>query len=227
MSPSEAALTGNPFAKARLIFWDFDGVIKDSIAVKTRAFVRLFLPHGMDVAEQVCAHHQANGGMSRFEKIPLYLGWAEVAATSETVDEYCRRFANLACQGVIDAPWVPGAEEFLRGNPYGQEFVLVTATPQGEIEKILAALNLRNCFTEVYGAPTSKRDAIRSVLDTRRYDSQQCLMIGDARADYDAALANQTPFLLRRHDSNGPVFERYAGNSIADFTGFLLSGRKS
>ncbi len=227
MSATGEALRDNPIAAARLIFWDFDGVIKDSIAVKTRAFVQLFLPHGVDVAEQVREHHQANGGMSRFEKIPLYLGWAKVVATPELVDEYCRRFANLVRQGVIDAPWVPGAEEFLLGNPYGQEFVLVTATPQGEIEEILAVLNLRNCFTEVYGAPTSKQDAIRLILETRRLDSQQCLMIGDARADYDAALANQTPFLLRRHDSNGPVFEHYAGNSIGNFSGFSLSGRKS
>ena len=29
---------------ARVIFWDFDGVIKDSVPVKTEAFRKIFLP---------------------------------------------------------------------------------------------------------------------------------------------------------------------------------------
>ena len=60
----------------RLIFWDFDGVIKDSVDVKTQEFVKLFESSGSHVAEQVRLHHEANGGISRFEKLPLYLHWA-------------------------------------------------------------------------------------------------------------------------------------------------------
>jgi|TARA_Y100000310_G_C20511448_1_gene729077 beta-phosphoglucomutase-like phosphatase (HAD superfamily) len=40
---------GNFFNKAKVIFWDFDGVIKDSVNVKTRAFEKLFLPFGENV----------------------------------------------------------------------------------------------------------------------------------------------------------------------------------
>lgn len=58
---------------AELIFWDFDGVIKDSVSVKTLAFEKLFLPYGKKIAQKVKNHHEANGGVSRFEKIPLYL----------------------------------------------------------------------------------------------------------------------------------------------------------
>ena len=36
--------------RARLVFWDFDGVIKESVAVKTEAFVQLFSPFGAEVA---------------------------------------------------------------------------------------------------------------------------------------------------------------------------------
>lgn len=209
----------------KLIFWDFDGVIKDSVGVKTNAFVQLFQPFGVNIAERVRAYHEANGGMSRFDKIPRYLEWSGVTASPEAVDKFCQHFANLARQGVVDAPWVSGAEEFLHSNPWKQEFVLVTATPQGEIEYILEALNLRTCFTDVYGAPMSKRDAMAKTLATRQLDPQFCLMIGDARADLDAALANRVPFLLRRHATNGAVFEHYTGDSIEDFTGLPFSGK--
>ncbi len=201
----------------RLIFWDFDGVIKDSVAVKTEAFAQLFRSYGVELAERVRAHHEANGGMSRFEKFPLYLEWAGESVTQEKVDACCRRFSQLALQEVINAPWVPGAEVILRRNPRQQEFVLVTATPQGEIEEILAAINLRACFSEVFGAPFGKQEAIRASLAARKLDASQCLMIGDAKADQDAALANDVPFLLRRHSSNRRVFENYTGDSVEDF----------
>jgi phosphoglycolate phosphatase-like HAD superfamily hydrolase len=215
----EAVLREKFISTFKLIFWDFDGVIKDSVEVKSLAFMQLFRSHGGDIAERVRVHHEAHGGMSRFDKIPRYLAWAGVTATPEIVEEYCQRFASLVRQGVIDAPWVPGVKEFLFSNPYEQEFVLVTATPQGEIEGVLAALSLRACFTDVYGAPATKMAAISEALVTRQLDPQHCLMIGDARADWDAARANRVPFLLRRHATNRRVFEHYAGDSIEDFSG--------
>ena len=200
-----------------LIFWDFDGVIKDSVGVKTDAFVHLFRPYGVEIAERVRAHHEANGGISRFEKFPLYLRWAGELVTPAKVDTFCQHFSSLVLQGVVNAPWVPGVEAILRGSPHRQEFVLVTATPQAEIEEILVALNLRACFSEVFGAPVSKKEAIRVSLATRKLDASQCLMIGDAKADLDAALVNNVLFLLRRHSSNRRVFENYTGDSVEDF----------
>ena len=113
-----------------LIFWDFDGVIKDSVNVKTEAYTSLFLPYGHEVATRVRQHHEVNGGVSRFDKIPLYLLWAGELATPERIDEFCTRFSLLVLQKVIDSPWVPGVREYLLLNSGIQYFVLVTATPQ-------------------------------------------------------------------------------------------------
>lgn len=202
---------------ARLVFWDFDGVIKDSVAVKTEAFVQLFESFGEEVSSRVRAHHEAHGGMSRFEKIPVYMAWVGLPITDSGVAEYCRRFADLVVRRVVDAPWVAGVERILRQNPYGQEFVLVTATPQQEIADILAAIELQHCFAEVFGAPVKKGAAIRSCLAHRHVAPDRCLMIGDARADLEAAAENGVPFLLRRHASNQEVFSNYTGDSVEDF----------
>ena len=201
-----------------LILWDFDGVIKDSVEVKTQAYVKLFQPFGAEVAERVRRHHEAHGGMSRFDKFPLYLQWANQEPSQSRVREYCEQFSQLALQGVIDAPWVAGVETYLRSNPYQQVFVLVSATPQDELEHILRVLDLTRCFSEVYGAPSRKQDAIRMTLSARQLDACNCLMIGDARADLDAAVVNQVPFLLRRHETNYNVFADYTGPSVKDFT---------
>ena len=36
-----------------VIFWDFDGVIKESVGVKTEAYVKLFAPFGAPIAARV------------------------------------------------------------------------------------------------------------------------------------------------------------------------------
>lgn len=200
--------------RASLVFWDFDGVIKESVSVKTDAFVRLFAPYGSGVAERVRAHHESHGGLSRFEKIPIYLGWAGEAATAEKVDALCAEFSRLVMQAVIDSAWVPGVREYLLANRGRQRFVLVTATPQDEIEAILAALELRPAFIEVHGAPTRKRAAVADVLRRLRCAAADALGIGDSGTDLDAAIANGIPFLLRRTPLNLDIQERYTGPSF-------------
>ena len=192
--------------KAVLVFWDFDGVIKDSVEVKTQAYFQLFEPFGSVVAEKVREHHEAQGGMSRFDKLPIYLQWAGLEPNQSTVSKYCEQFTQRVLQGVIDAPWVAGVKRYLSSNSNQQAFILVSATPQDELEHILYVLDLTKCFAEVYGAPISKRDAIGKTLLVRGLDARDCLMIGDAQADLDAAVANQVPFLLRRHSCNTKVF---------------------
>ena len=125
----------------KIIFFDFDGVIKDSVDVKTQAFYSLFEPFDLNIAEQVKKHHEANGGMSRFDKFPLYLKWAGQEPSDENVAEFCERFGQLVLQGVINSPWVKGVEYYLRTNTYNQLFIVVSATPQEELEYILKELD--------------------------------------------------------------------------------------
>ena len=205
------------FRQRKVIFWDFDGVIKESVEVKNWAFRQLFLPYGDVIAHRVCEHHIANGGMSRIDKIPLYLKWAGQAGSVSTIDAFCMRFGEMVLQAVVDAPWVPGVESLLRTNPYRQTFFVVSATPQGELEEILHKLDLTQCFSRIYGAPTRKTDAIQMALAKQGLEPCDCLMVGDALADLEAAEANAVPFLLRRHATNAEFFSSYAGPSVEDF----------
>ena len=194
-----------------IIFWDFDGVIKDSVMVKSKGYEQLFLSYGKDVAERVRKHHEAHGGVSRYEKIPLYLSWVGEPADSDQVQEFCKRFSDLVQQAVINAPWVSGAKEYLKSNCSFQYFVLVTGTPQEEMEQILVALDLNQCFREVYGAPMAKSKAIKDVLKHLDCSPEKALMVGDSDSDLIAAEANRVPFLLRRTSLNQSLQKRYSG----------------
>lgn len=203
----------------RVILWDFDGVIKDSLNVKTAAFTKLFEQYGPEVAERVRNHHINNGGMSRYEKFPLYASWIGRDLDEANIQDYSRLFSELALQGVIDSPWVPGVEAYLRDNKHDQIFAVVSATPQEELELILQKVALDSCFHWVYGSPKSKDRAIAEIIERFAISPNECLMIGDARADQEAAVLNGVDFLLRRHNSNAAIFESYVGPSVKDFIG--------
>ena len=204
----------NPLTFAALVFWDFDGVVKDSVTVKSSAFQKLFLPFGIDVANRVLQHHEANGGVSRYKKIPVYLKWAGEVASADQVQDFCDRFSNLTQKAVIDSPWVPGVQEYLQAHHARQRFVIVTATPKEEAEKILDALEISHCFREVHGAPASKDSAIRDVLERWQCPPSQALVVGDSETDLYAAEMNKVTFLLRRTSLNKPLQQRYHGPSF-------------
>lgn len=203
----------------RALFWDFDGVIKDSVDVKTDAFVKLFKDYDADITKKIKEHHLANGGMSRFDKLPIYIQWSGQEPSEEKIQSYLKQFSQIVFQDVINSSWVPGVEAYLRENRYEQKFVLVSATPYDELKEILKALNLQSCFDLVFGSPHSKRNAISCTISDFSISASECLMIGDAKADFDAANFNKIDFLLRKHKSNISVFHDYMGLSVVDFTG--------
>jgi len=199
---------------AAVVFWDFDGVVKDSVEVKSTAFEQLFLGYGLDVAARVRRHHEANGGVSRYEKLPIYLGWAGEQVTPGRVRFFAERFSELTLDAVIAAPWVPGVREYLETHHSRQHFVLVTATPQDDIERILHAVRLSGTFREVVGAPIAKADAIRSVLERLGCPAGDAWMVGDTATDLRAAAANSVPFILRRTSLNTALQREFAGPSF-------------
>ena len=201
----------------KLIFWDFDGVIKDSVGVKTDAFIELFKPYGENVAKRIYNHNTTNGGMSRFHKIPLYLEWSNETINDQKVKIICEKLSGLVEKKVIDSPWVSGVQSYLRNNKYSQTFILISATPQNELERILDALDLTGCFTSINGSPASKIDAIQKSLIKYKVDKKDCLIIGDMKVDYEAALKTDISFLLRKHELNKQTFSEYKEDSVEDF----------
>jgi phosphoglycolate phosphatase-like HAD superfamily hydrolase len=206
----------NLIRSAGLVFWDFDGVIKDSVDVKTEAYINLFDSYGHQIVSRIKRHHESNGGLSRYVKIPLYLAWAGEPAGSAQIEDFCNRFSLAVQQAVIEAPWVSGVREYILRHFADQYFILLTATPQKEIEHILVNIGIEHCFREVYGAPNEKISEIEKILNRLGVAPQDALMIGDSLVDLKAAQANSVPFLLRSTPLNfliqidyfGPIFNQ-------------------
>lgn len=211
-------LTASALNSYQYIFWDFDGVIKDSIPVKSDAFATLFSSFGNEIEQKVREHHESNGGMSRFEKIPLYLEWSKQTVTSATVKNYCDQFSRLVTDAVIKSPWVEGVQEFLRKYSSEKTFFLLTATPQREIEEILNTLQITDYFKEIAGAPSSKANAMGDILRRYTIDSEEAVMIGDSKNDYLAANEHGVVFILRKTRHNAALQSVLECQMINEFT---------
>lgn len=180
------------------IFFDFDGVIVESVDIKTKAFVRLFERESEDVVKKVVEYHLTNTGVSRYEKFKyIYKEILNRALCDAEFQRLCDKFASLVLDAVVLAPYVKGAKEFLGNFVSKYRFFVVTATPQEEIEEIIRRRAINHFFKAVYGTPTKKSDAVREIMDRWSIKPDNALYIGDAMSDYIAARDNSIHFVAR------------------------------
>ncbi len=204
----------------KAIFWDFDGVIKDSVKIKSKAYLGLFENASEEIKSKIQDHHLKFGGISRFKKIPLYMEWAGINVTKESTEEYIQKFATIVEDAVVSSPWISGVEHLLFSKNRNQMYFVFTGTPQSEIESILRRLSLDKIFDGVYGAPTEKKDAIQIVLSMFNLSASDCLMIGDSETDLLAADQTGVKFWLRS-DGDDEFSRQWSGIMLKDFKGIL------
>lgn len=180
------------------IIFDFDGVLVESVEVKTQAFIELYRPYGEAVIQEVVAYHLAHGGVSRYEK---FRHFHRALLGQELGDEDERRLASrfsvLVEDAVIAAPWVPGARLFITACHEQLPLHVASATPTEELLRIVRRRGMQDFFRSVAGAPEKKGEIISRVIAEHGYSPRRVLMLGDALADMEGAINAGVPFLGR------------------------------
>lgn len=200
-----------------IIFWDFDGVIKESLNAKSEAFKLLFQNESIEVQNFIENHHMNNGGVSRYEKMPIYLNYAGKFFNNDIINDYCDKFSSLVTKNVIESNWVNGVFNFLNKNYNNKIFCVLTATPQIEIEYILKELEISIFFKFIIGYPTKKEMAISNVLKNYGISKNKAVMIGDSISDFNSANINNIDFVLRLHDTNNDLFTKINSMYLTNF----------
>ena len=193
--------------KYQAVFWDFDGVILDSVNVKTQAFGQMFAHFGPEVERAVVEYHLAHEGVSRYEKFRyFYTEILNSSITAEQLKVLGETFSNLTLERILAAPFIPGSLETL--NLLRESRVpcyIVSGTPQDEIQYIVKARKLTHFFKEVHGSPRKKHEIVDDILERYEYREKECLFVGDAMADYVAAQKTKIPFLgILQRNRNSP-----------------------
>lgn len=180
----------------KAIFFDFDGVIKDSVKIKTLAFSFMFEQYGTEVVTEIIRFHENNGGLSRFVKLKHYYNdLLGIEISENDLMKKAEQFSELVKQKVIDSEFIPGAYEFLNEKYKEFDLFIVTGTPQEEINEIMNECGLESFFISAYGSPAIKEDIIIQIMLRYGYSRQEVVFIGDAMTDYDAAFQNGIRFI--------------------------------
>lgn len=176
--------------------FDFDGVLVESVDVKTRAFAALYSGYGPRVVAKVAAYHLEHGGISRFEKFRYF--HREFLGRQLTEAEEARlgaQFSELVEDAVVNAHWIGGAREFLETWHGRLPLFVASGTPDEELKRIVERRGMTGYFAGARGSPATKAEIISGFVAGHGLDRHRVLMVGDAGSDLHGALAAGVSFL--------------------------------
>ena len=189
------------------IIFDFDGIILESVNLKTKAFAELFVDYPEHL-NKIIKLHMENGGMSRFEKFKIiYRDFIKKPLSEEKSQELGQRFSEIVYNKVLKCPFVKGAKELLGCYLNRYAFFVVSGAPQNEICSIIDERGLRKYFKGVYGAPASKGTLIKNILQENSFQPHELVFIGDSINDYIGATEAGVKFVGRRLNSGFDLFK--------------------
>lgn len=196
------------------VILDFDGVILESVDVKTDAFRKLFsfVPEHVD---EILRYHLENGGVSRFDK--FYYIYSNILKTPLSDTQFTflsQRFSEIVYNAVLLAPYVAGSKEFISECYRKYPIHLVTATPEPEIRKIIFERHIDIYFKSVYGSPIAKTDAINDILTHEGLSPRDAVFIGDSKNDWQAGMNTGVRFIGRVKPGDNNVFNGLPGVEI-------------
>lgn len=208
----------------KALIFDFDGVVLESADIKTEAFEILFESIYPNHVKEIVAHHLKNKGISRLVKIKhAYENIIKTPLSKEQEQELAKRFSEIVLNKVINAPFVPGAFEFIEQYHKIYPIYIATGTPEEEILYIASKRGLTKYFKEILGSPAKKTEIIIDILTRYGYSPDEVIFIGDATTDMLAASKTGLHFAARITPNCEPQLLdcQYKINDLTNLSEFL------
>lgn len=173
----------------KCLVFDCDGVLLDSVPVKTRAFGRLAEPYGPEARDRFVLYHTVHGGVSRYRKFEWFfreiLGREITRAESEAWGE---KFAEYALDEVRKCDLIPGALQTLEAWQGNLPMYVCSGAPVSELNLVLGERKLASFFAGIYGSPPAKGELLKAIIRSQsELMPEETLMVGDSITDEDAA----------------------------------------
>jgi HAD superfamily hydrolase (TIGR01549 family) len=187
------------------LVFDFDGVLVESTDIKTMAFAALYEQHGQEIVEQVTSYHAKHAGISRFKKFKYFQeNFLGVSYTEAEGNFLSNQFSKLVVDAVVDSSYVTGAKEFLEAHKNTIPMFIASGTPNDELHEIVKRRDMLKYFVSVFGAPSTKGEIIKKLLQEHAFIPMRVLMVGDALSDFDGARESGVGFIGRISGDDNP-----------------------
>lgn len=186
----------------KTIILDFDGVVLESMDIKTNAFKELFKDYPEHL-NAIVEYHIRNGGVSRYTKFSyIYNNIVKQPLDGNKLKELGEKFSHLVFKEMLKCPFVFGVIEFLGEYSKKMGLFIASGTPEEELRLIVKKRGLSNYFKGVYGTPALKSEIMHHILYGEGIKKEDALFVGDAISDYEDAKKVGIPFVARFNKSS-------------------------
>jgi phosphoglycolate phosphatase-like HAD superfamily hydrolase len=198
-------------SKYKVLLWDFDGVIMDSMPIRSKGFELVLAQYPKEQVDQLMAFHEANGGLSRYVKFRYF--FEEIrkeSVTDEEVLALAGKFSEIMLSLLMDQNLlIQDSVSFIKNNWQNFEMHIVSGSDGKELRMINDSLELSSFFKTINGSPTPKKQLVEDVLADNQYDKKDVILIGDSINDFDAASFNDISFAGYNNTELKIVSENY------------------
>lgn len=179
------------------IFFDFDGVILDSMDIRDYGFKTILSPYDrFNKMKDFIKYHRFNAGLSRFHKIRYFFKeYLDEEISDEKVNEMAEEFSKIMRKELIDKKYlIKQTVEFMEKNYLKYNFYIVSGSEQEELRYICKNLGIEIYFKEILGSPIHKNELVKMTVEKDKLNSEESILIGDSINDYEAAESNGLDF---------------------------------
>ena len=200
------------------IFWDFDGVILDSMKIKGDGFVELFNDYKEEYRKNIEEFHYKNGGVSRFDKIKYFYN----NILKENISEYkvlilADKFSNIIEKKLKNENnLIEETLFYIKNNHEKYNFHIVSGAEHIELNELCNRFKINLYFKSINGSPIKKDILVKNVIKKYNYRKDETILIGDAMTDYNASKINGIKF----YGYNNIELKKY--NYINSFKEFVV-----
>lgn len=180
----------------KVIFWDFDGVIMDSMSVRNKGFELVLKEFPKEQVELLMQFHLKNGGLSRYVKFRYFFEEIRREKVSEEeVKEWAQKFSQIMRKKLLQSALLIGDSlNFIKENYKKFNMHIVSGSDGIELRYLCENLDISSYFISIQGSPVPKKELVHSLLIKHGYKADDTILIGDSINDYEAAEENNVAF---------------------------------
>lgn len=178
------------------IIFDFDGVILDSMPIRTEGFKKIFENYDNKKVEELISFHLINGGLSRFVKIKYFFEeLLETSISEEEINFFADKYSKIMKEKLINEKYlIRETVDFIKNNNNKIKMFIASGSEEKELRLINESLQLSKYFLGIFGSPKNKIDIVKSIIQDNKLNKNETILIGDSINDYDAAIKNDIRF---------------------------------
>ena len=178
------------------IIFDFDGVILDSVPVKTEAFRKLFEKYPREKVDELIKYHIENGGKSRYLKIEHFFKNILCQNINEKeILNFANKYSELTKEELSKKEYlIEDSVNFIKKNYKKYNLHIASGADKKDLKYICNNLSLSQYFLSINGSPREKQMIVKDIIDKYQYLREETILIGDSINDYEASQCNNIEF---------------------------------